>query len=126
MPDPYIYRVVDVLRVVDGDTLDVKLSLGFGLTAAFRFRLAGVDAPEVYGPNASPAGRAAADYVTGWLADRAGRLYARTYKGADTTVGIGDGAFGRWLADFTCDDGDSLADDLTAHLAAPSERRTAP
>jgi hypothetical protein len=32
--DLYRYKVVEVLRVAYGDTLDLRLSLGFGLTAA--------------------------------------------------------------------------------------------
>lgn len=100
----YEYRVIDVVNVVDGDTVDVRISLGFGLRAALRVRLLGVDTPEVYGPNASDAGRAARAFTAEWLAaimDRgAGRLVLATYKGSQQTVGIGDGAFGRWLGSF--------------------------
>ena len=42
----YEYRV-EVLRVVDGDTVDVDIDLGFGVTLTNqRVRLAGIDAPE--------------------------------------------------------------------------------
>lgn len=94
----YEYRVDHVHRVVDGDTIDCRISLGFGLSANFRFRLFGVDAPERYGPDASPEGQEATRFVEGWLAGR--KLIVRTFKSSDKTVGIGDGAFGRWLADF--------------------------
>jgi len=43
---PYLYRVVD-WRVIDGDTLDLVIDLGFNLTFRFRGRLLGVDAPDV-------------------------------------------------------------------------------
>lgn len=106
----YLYRVLDILRVVDGDTIDARLSLGFGLTAAFRFRLADVDTPEIYGVNSSPEGHEAKEFVEHWL-DRP--LLVETYKSSDSTVGIGDGAFGRWLGDFIdVDSGGRLTDAL--------------
>lgn len=107
----YLYRVLDILRVVDGDTVDARISLGFGLTAAFRFRVKDVDTPEVYGPNASEEGKAARQFTGDWLASRP--LHAETYKSSGTTVGIGDGAFGRWLADFIdADSAERLTDAL--------------
>jgi endonuclease YncB( thermonuclease family) len=109
---PYLYRVTEVIRVVDGDTIDLRLSLGFGLTAAFRFRLAGVDAAEIFGSKAEPRGQEAAQFVTDWLAERADQLTVRTYKGNHSTVGIGDGAFGRWLADVLGPADEELADAL--------------
>jgi endonuclease YncB( thermonuclease family) len=112
MADLYRYKVTEVIRVVDADTLDLRLSLGFGLTAAFRFRLAGVDAPEIYGANAEPRGREAALFAAAWLDERREGLTVRTYKGSQATVGIGDGAFSRWLADVLGPDDESLGDAL--------------
>ena len=42
----YEYRVKQVLRVVDGDTIDVDLDLGFKISYTQRVRLAGIDTPE--------------------------------------------------------------------------------
>lgn len=42
----YEYAVKEVVRVVDGDTVDVVIDLGFSLTKKERVRLAGIDAPE--------------------------------------------------------------------------------
>jgi micrococcal nuclease len=42
----YEYRVKQVLRVVDGDTIDVDLDLGFNISYTQRVRLAGIDTPE--------------------------------------------------------------------------------
>lgn len=114
MIDPYVYKVTDVVRVVDGDTIDARLGLGFGITAAFRFRLLGVDTPESFGRAAEPAGKVAAAFTSAWLEERKGRLFARTYKGSQTAVGLGDGAFGRWLADIFTGDGEHLTDALIA------------
>ena len=42
----YNFRVVKINRVVDGDTIDVTIDLGFDLTKKERVRVAGVDTPE--------------------------------------------------------------------------------
>ena len=42
----YNFRVIEVNRVVDGDTIDVAIDLGFGLYKKERVRVAGVDTPE--------------------------------------------------------------------------------
>ena len=42
----YNFRVVEINRVVDGDTLDVTIDLGFDLYKKERVRVAGVDTPE--------------------------------------------------------------------------------
>jgi micrococcal nuclease len=44
--DPYIYRVKQVLKVVDGDTIDADIDLGFDISLTKRVRLSGVDTPE--------------------------------------------------------------------------------
>jgi micrococcal nuclease len=46
LKDPYIYRVRQVHNVVDGDTIDVDIDLGFDISLAKRVRLAGIDTPE--------------------------------------------------------------------------------
>ena len=42
----YEYRVKKVLKVVDGDTIDVDIDLGFDISFTSRVRLAGIDTPE--------------------------------------------------------------------------------
>ena len=42
----YNFRVVSVDKVVDGDTIDVSIDLGFDLMKKERVRVAGVDTPE--------------------------------------------------------------------------------
>ncbi len=42
----YEYRVKKVTNVVDGDTIDVDLDLGFNISYSQRVRLAGIDTPE--------------------------------------------------------------------------------
>ena len=42
----YEYRVKQVVKVVDGDTIDVVIDLGFDISYTSRVRLAGIDTPE--------------------------------------------------------------------------------
>jgi micrococcal nuclease len=42
----YEYRVKKVLKIVDGDTIDVDIDLGFDISYTQRVRLAGIDTPE--------------------------------------------------------------------------------
>lgn len=44
--DPYIYRIKEIHKVVDGDTIDADIDLGFSISLEKRIRLAGVDTPE--------------------------------------------------------------------------------
>jgi len=55
----YVYEVT-VERVVDGDTLDLDIDLGFGVSRKLRARLADIDAPEI----STAKGRSARDFVT--------------------------------------------------------------
>jgi|TARA_R100001082_G_scaffold58422_1_gene32381 endonuclease YncB( thermonuclease family) len=42
----YTYRVKSVNRIVDGDTIDVTIDLGFSININQRVRVAGIDSPE--------------------------------------------------------------------------------
>jgi micrococcal nuclease len=42
----YEYHVKKVTNVVDGDTIDVDIDLGFDISFSSRVRLAGIDTPE--------------------------------------------------------------------------------
>ena len=42
----YNFRVVSIDKVVDGDTIDVTIDLGFDLSKKERVRVAGIDTPE--------------------------------------------------------------------------------
>jgi len=106
----YIFEgLVD--RVVDGDTYDIILDLGFYISHLIRVRLKGVDTPEVYGKNASEEGRVASAYVKELIENR--RVVVQTYKNAPST-------FNRWEADVYFDilleDGSSSRVSLAEHL----------
>jgi micrococcal nuclease len=77
-----------LLRVVDGDTLEVDIELGFGLRfCGQRLRLWGVNCPECRGPTRD-AGLAASRFVEDCLR---GQQLVMTLRGKDS--------FGRWLAE---------------------------
>ena len=40
------YRIKQVTKIVDGDTIDVDIDLGFSISYSQRLRLAGIDTPE--------------------------------------------------------------------------------
>ena len=44
--DPYVYRIKSITKVVDGDTVDADIDLGFDISLTKRIRLAGIDTPE--------------------------------------------------------------------------------
>jgi len=91
----YEYRVKSVERVVDGDTVDVILDLGFGLFKKERVRVAGIDTPEKRTRDAREKmlGVDATSYAEGWF--RQDDLVVRTEK---------DGKYGRMLGYFYCGD----------------------
>ena len=42
----YTYRVKSINRIIDGDTIDVTIDLGFSININQRIRVAGIDSPE--------------------------------------------------------------------------------
>jgi micrococcal nuclease len=71
----YHYRA-KVLRVVDGDTVDVMLELGFNVSLKERVRLYGINAPESRTRDKleKVKGLAAKDFVVEWTEDRADEI----------------------------------------------------
>lgn len=43
----YKYKIKNIERVIDGDTVDVNIDLGFGITISHRIRLKDIDTPEI-------------------------------------------------------------------------------
>lgn len=64
----YFYKA-QVDRIVDGDTIDMIVDLGFNIHHKIRVRLAGIDTPEIrtLDLEEKQAGIAAKDYVSVWL-----------------------------------------------------------
>jgi len=64
----YNFRVTKINRVVDGDTIDVTIDLGFDLYKKERVRVAGVDTPEKRTRNLEE--KALGLDATHWLKDK--------------------------------------------------------
>ena len=92
----YNFRVIKINRVLDGDTIDVTIDLGFDLFKKERVRIAGVDTPEKRTRNLEE--KALGIDATEWLK---GQL-TNTIKGDDelvirTELVGGVGKYGRLL-----------------------------
>lgn len=91
-----------VQRVVDGDTVDLMVDLGFDTHRFDRFRLYGINAAE----HGTPSGNAATAYLKGILT--AGlTVTATTHKDKFDK-------YGRMLAVLTTADGKSVNDEMVA------------
>ena len=64
----YNFRVVEINRVLDGDTIDVTIDLGFDLYKKERVRVAGVDTPEKRTKNLEE--KALGIDATNWLKEK--------------------------------------------------------
>ena len=64
----YNFRVVSIDKVLDGDTIDVTIDLGFDLFKKERVRIAGVDTPEKRTRNLEE--KALGIDATEWLKDK--------------------------------------------------------
>ena len=88
-----------VERVVDGDTFDVRLDVGFNIKFSDRMRLNGINAPELR----TPAGKRAKVFLERYLA-KCPLVVIRSYKKE---------SLGRWMADCFviqgCDDPHKIA-----------------
>jgi endonuclease YncB( thermonuclease family) len=92
-PTLYTYKVNQVLRVIDGDTMVVSIDLGFNLTLTQTIRVKGINAPEARTTNLEEKARglAAKAFAEAWLQGKS--LLIKTTK---------DDKYGRMLGDFIC------------------------
>jgi len=92
----YVYRC-KVERIVDGDTVDLLIDLGFSTHVAARVRLYGIDAPELKGKTKTQ-GLASKAYLEKllkpWQLDRDGLLCCVHKRKAASR---GTDKYGRWL-----------------------------
>jgi micrococcal nuclease len=111
-----------VVRVIDGDTIDVELEGGFHNVQTERLRLWGINAPEVRGPE-RPAGLAATAYAYDWLAMRAVAWRLDRWPFRVLTI-KGQDSFGRYLVIcWSRGDGRCLNADLLAEGHARRDER---
>ena len=96
-------------RVIDGDTIDVTLDLGFDISYRGRIRFQGINAPEsrTRDPVEKQAGLAAKRYVEDWINGHEQRVIIQT--------SLDDrGKFGRILGRILNDEGECLNDELVS------------
>ena len=84
--------VAKLRRVIDGDTVDLDVDLGFTVSMLVRFRLDGIDAPELTGL-ARDAGKASKAGLEAML--------ALADKGIIHVESTGKDKYGRWVAKLT-------------------------
>ena len=104
----YEYRV-KIVKIVDGDTVDVDIDLGFGVwLKKERIRMFGIDTPEssTRDLDEKKYGLMAKDYITRLLDDEGG-IVLKTHKDAE-------GKYGRILGELwrTTDFADTSINDL--------------
>lgn len=111
METPYVYYARDVL-VVDGDTYDLTVDLGFKISQRIRVRLRGVDTPEIHGVKKGSdeynRGVEAKEFAEAML-EEADCVVIRTHK--DTKE-----KYGRYLADIYIEESDGSFTNLTEAL----------
>ena len=97
-------------KVVDGDTVDLDVDLGFYMTAAIRFRVLGVNTPELRGgtDETKAKAREAKEFVEREL-ESATSILIETEK-ADS--------FGRWLANVLYTIVGATGEEITFNLTA--------
>jgi micrococcal nuclease len=93
----YEYKAT-VIRVIDGDTVDVDIDLGFSIHTHQRVRVNGIDAPERY----TPEGRLAAAFLSSYLSPGT-PIVTSTVKAVSTEK------YGRYLADIILPNGFSVS-----------------
>jgi micrococcal nuclease len=96
-----------VINVVDGDTIDILVDVGYYITTTHRFRLLGVNCLEVHG-DTKAAGLDAAAYTRDTLLGQTVRI--RTAK---------SDSFGRWLCQVFLGDVDFNQSLIDRGLAVP-------
>ena len=99
----YIYKVTEIVKVVDGDTVYIIIDLGMHITVYKKIRMLDIDTDEVRGGTIDTKLRAnlAKDRLKTLL--ESGDVYIQTKM--DTT-----GKYGRLLGDFYVVDGDTVID----------------
>lgn len=99
MSKMYEYKIKRLVKVIDGDTIDVEIDLGFDVSTTQRLRLAGIDTPE--SRTVDPREKTAGLFVKEWLtktlsegsfivkttkldnSEKYGRMLGTLYKGTE-------------------------------------------
>lgn len=88
----YCYKVLSIIKYVDGDTIHAEIDLGFGVTLQERFRFFGINAPEINHPASHAEALKSKEWVQKEFQAALPYLYVTSTK-LDS--------FRRWLGTFT-------------------------
>jgi len=92
-----------VLRIIDGDTFEAMVDLGFKSYTKLKFRLSGIDTPEIYRPSCDAElehGKAATEYLKELIEGK--MVLISTHK-------LKQELYNRWGADVCLKDGQDIA-----------------
>lgn len=105
---PFVYNV-EIIRVIDADTIECMVDLGFKCFKREKIRLENIDTPETYRPSCEAErehGLEATAFVEEWLKDR--KILLRSSK---------HGKY-RWVGSFFRDEGNGVHSNLAEALIA--------
>jgi micrococcal nuclease len=104
MNPSYLYTG-NVTRVIDGDTIDVRVDLGFSIFTNTRFRLFGIDTPEKTSKIAE----------VKEIAITATNFVKNAIEGKEITIeSMNKDKYGRWLAKIHYGEGPTINEQLVA------------
>lgn len=106
----YEYKAI-VTNIVDGDTFDASVQLGFNIQANVRFRLQDIDTPEVSKaktPEEKAAGILAREFVKTTILNK--EVTIKSFKPNGQQGKIVEAVYSRWEAAVILSDGSSLKD----------------
>ena len=88
----YVYEC-ELVKVVDGDTVKLRVDCGFNITFTDNFRLSDIDAPEMRGPG-KEAGAASKEFLIKFLEGKKLLIESLKYRGK----------YGRYIVRLQADD----------------------
>ena len=112
----YEYKCKEIKKVVDGDTVDVVLDLGFNILHSVRVRMAGIDTPEsrTRDLDEKARGKLAKAFLKNWLSqeNEKKKIVIKTFKKSK-------GKFDRVIAEIWVDDVNVNEDMIECYHAVP-------
>jgi len=107
MNPAYQYEA-EVIDVYDGDTITARVDLGFHVSMTVKFRLFGIDTPEMRGDEKED-GKRVRDLVRERILNK--QVLLKSHKGKT-------GKYGRWLAEVIYTDNNNIETNLNLLLVA--------
>lgn len=101
----YVYKIVEIVKVTDGDTYWLRVDVGFRALVLINVRLHGYDTPEAHRGTTYEKAKAveARNLAIAWFDANKGSIWIETMKDPDS---------GRWLGSIWADEADDSFDYL--------------